>query len=56
MGCCIEHFPIICTNFVLPTPQAIVIGLAVTALMLSVAMKLYQHYNTLNTNKMRLKG
>jgi len=49
------------TNFVFPTPQAlvltsIVIGLAVTALMLSVAMKLYQHYNTLNTNKMRLKG
>ncbi|TFG91684.1 MAG: cation:proton antiporter, partial [Candidatus Atribacteria bacterium] len=47
---------------VLPTPQAltltsIVIGIATTALILSVAMMIYKHYGTLDTNEVRrLKG
>lgn len=47
---------------VLPTPQAltltsIVIGIATTALILSVAMMIYKHYGTLDTDQVRrLKG
>ena len=47
---------------VLPTPQAltltsIVIGIATTALILSVAMMIYKHYGTLDTEKVRrLRG
>lgn len=47
---------------VLPTPQAltltsIVIGLATTALVLSVAMMIYKHYGTLDTDEVRrLRG
>jgi len=47
---------------VLPTPQAltltsIVIGIATTALILSVAMMIYKHYGTLDTDEVRrLKG
>ncbi|MBW2967607.1 cation:proton antiporter subunit C [Candidatus Woesearchaeota archaeon] len=49
-------------NMVLPTPQAltltsIVIGLAVLALMLSMAIAIYRHYKTLDSRKIvRLKG
>ena len=49
-------------NMVLPTAQAltltsIVIGLATTALILSVAMMIYKHYGTLDTDKVRrLRG
>ena len=49
-------------QMVLPTPQAltltsIVIGLAVTALMLSIAIIVYRKYKTLDAKKMtRLKG
>ena len=43
---------------VLPTPQAltltsIVIGIATTALILSVAMMIYKHYGTLDTDQVR---
>jgi len=43
---------------VLPTPQAltltsIVIGIATTALILSVAMMIYKHYGTLETDQVR---
>jgi multicomponent Na+:H+ antiporter subunit C len=47
---------------VLPTPQAltltsIVIGIATTALILSIAMMIYKHYGTLDTEKARrLRG
>ena len=47
---------------VLPTPQAltltsIVIGIATTALILSVAMMIYKHYETLDTDQVRrLRG
>ena len=47
---------------VLPTPQAltltsIVIGIATTALILSIAMMIYKHYGTLDTDQVRrLKG
>lgn len=47
---------------VLPTPQAltltaIVIGLATTALMLSLTMLLYRHYGTLDVREIRrLRG
>lgn len=47
---------------VLPTPQAltltsIVIGIAITALILSIAMMIYKHYGTLDTDQVRrLKG
>jgi len=47
---------------VLPTPQAltltsIVIGIATTALILSIAMMIYKHYGTLDTeNVRRLRG
>lgn len=47
---------------VLPTPQAltltsIVIGIATTALILSIAMMIYKHYGTLDTEKVRrLRG
>ena len=47
---------------VLPTPQAltltsIVIGIATTALILSVAMMIYKHYGTLDTDQVRrLRG
>lgn len=47
---------------VLPTPQAltltsIVIGIATTALILSVTMMIYKHYGTLDTEKVRrLRG
>ncbi len=49
-------------TMVLPTPQAltltaIVIGLATTALMLSLIVMLYRHYGTLDTREIRrLKG
>ena len=48
-------------NMVLPTPQAltltsVVIGVAVTALMLSFAMNYYKSYGTLDATKGRLKG
>ena len=46
------------SNSIDPIPQAlvltaIVIGLAVTALSLSVIIKLYQHYKTLDISKIR---
>ena len=46
---------------VLPTPQAltltsIVIGLAVTALMLSFAVIIYESYGSIDTRKRRLKA
>lgn len=46
------------TKMVLPVPQAltltsIVIGVAVTALMLSFAIRIYQHYGTLDSRKIR---
>lgn len=45
-------------NMVLPTPQAltltsIVIGVAVTALMLAFAVNIYRHYGTLDVTKIR---
>jgi len=45
-------------NMVLPTPQAltltsIVIGVATTALILSIAMIIYNKYGTLNTDEVR---
>ncbi len=45
---------------VMPTPQAltltsIVINLAIVAMMLSFAMKIYQHYGTLDSRERRLK-
>ncbi len=49
-------------SMVLPTPQAltltsIVIGIATTALILSVAMMIYKHYGTLDTDQVRrLRG
>lgn len=49
-------------SMVLPTPQAltltsIVIGIATTALMLSIAMMIYKHYGTLDTDQVRrLRG
>ena len=49
-------------NMVLPTPQAltltsIVIGVAVSALMLAFAVNLYRHYGTLDVTRMRrLRG
>jgi len=49
-------------NMVLPTPQAltltsIVIGVAVTALMLAFAVNIYKSYGTLDVNKVRrLRG
>ncbi len=49
-------------SMVLPTPQAltltsIVIGIAVTALILSIAMMIYKHYGTLDTDQVRrLRG
>lgn len=48
-------------QMVLPTPQAltltsIVINIAVVALMLSFAVSIYTHYETLDTRKRRLKG
>jgi len=49
-------------NMVLPTPQAltltsIVIGIATTALILSIAMMIYKHYGTLDTDQVRrLRG
>jgi len=49
-------------NMSLPTVQAltltsIVIGVATLALMLSLAIQLYKHYGSLNTDKIRrLKG
>lgn len=50
------------TNFVDPLPQAliltsIVIGLAVTALMVAIAVKIYEKYRTFDVNEIRkLKG
>lgn len=50
------------TDMVMPTPQAltltsIVIGLATTALMLSFAVLIYRHYNSIDAkNVRRLKG
>lgn len=50
------------TEMVLPTAQAltltnIVIGLATTALILSLAMMIYKHYGTLDTDEVRrLRG
>jgi len=50
------------TRMVLPTPQAltltsIVIGLATTALMLSFAVLIYRHYNSIDAkNVRRLRG
>jgi len=50
------------SSMVLPAPQAltltsIVISLAVTALMLSLAILMFKHYKTLNSEKARgLKG
>ena len=46
------------SQFVDPLPQAlvltnIVIGISVTALALSVVIKLYEHYKTLNSNEVR---
>ena len=47
---------------VLPTPQAltltsIVIGIATTALILSIAMMIYKHYGALDTDQVRrLRG
>ncbi|MCD6419593.1 MAG: cation:proton antiporter subunit C [Synergistetes bacterium] len=46
------------TKMVLPVPQAltltsIVIGVAVMALMLSFAIRIYQHYGTLDSRKIR---
>lgn len=49
-------------SMVLPTPQAltltsIVIGIATTALILSIAMMIYKHYGTLDTDQVRrLRG
>lgn len=49
-------------KMVLPTPQAltltsIVIGVATTALLLSLAMMIYRNYGTLNTDEIRrLRG
>jgi len=49
-------------SMVLPTPQAltltsIVIGIAITALILSIAMMIYKHYGTLDTDQVRrLRG
>ncbi|HER24738.1 MAG TPA: cation:proton antiporter [Candidatus Atribacteria bacterium] len=49
-------------SMVLPTPQAltltsIVIGIATTALILSIAMMIYKHYGSLDTDQVRrLKG
>ncbi|HBY56823.1 MAG TPA: cation:proton antiporter [Candidatus Atribacteria bacterium] len=49
-------------SMVLPTPQAltltsIVIGIATTALILSIAMMIYKHYSTLDTEQVRrLRG
>ena len=48
------------TLMVLPTPQAltltsIVISMAVTAMMLSLAILIYKHYGSLDTSKRRLK-
>jgi len=49
-------------SMVLPTPQAltltsIVIGIATTALILSVVMMIYKHYGTLDTDEIRrLRG
>ncbi len=48
------------TLMVLPTPQAltltsIVISMAVTALMLALAVQIYRHYGSLSTEKRRLK-
>lgn len=49
-------------SMVLPTPQAltltsIVIGIATTALILSIAMMIYKHYGTLDTDQIRrLRG
>jgi multicomponent Na+:H+ antiporter subunit C len=45
-------------NMVLPTPQAltltsIVIGVAVTALMLAFVVNIYRHYGTLDSRKAR---
>ena len=45
-------------NMVLPTPQAltltsIVIGVATTALILSIAMIIYKKYGTINTDEVR---
>jgi multicomponent Na+:H+ antiporter subunit C len=45
-------------EMVLPTPQAltltsIVIGLATTALILSFAILIYKHYNTVDASKVR---
>ncbi len=50
------------SSFVLPTPQAltltaIVIGLATSALLLSIIMVLYRHYGTLDVREIRrLRG
>ncbi|MFH0763180.1 MAG: sodium:proton antiporter [Candidatus Omnitrophota bacterium] len=50
------------TNFVDPLPQAliltnIVIGLGITALMVAVAVRLYEKYNTFDIDQMRkLRG
>lgn len=50
------------TEMVLPTPQAltltsIVIGLAVSALLLSLVITIYRKYNTLNSKEVRrLRG
>ncbi len=49
------------TKMVLPMPQAavltsIVIGVAITALMLSFAMNYYNKYGTLDASQGRLKG
>lgn len=50
------------TKMVLPTPQAltltsIVIGVAVTALLLSFCMVIYKHYGTLDARRIRkLRG
>ncbi|MEW6075755.1 MAG: sodium:proton antiporter [Candidatus Omnitrophota bacterium] len=50
------------TNFVDPLPQAliltsIVIGLAVTALMVAIAVRLYEKYRTFDINEIRrLRG
>lgn len=50
------------SNFVDPLPQAlvltsIVIGLGITALMVALAIKLYEKYGTFDVSKMRsLKG
>ncbi|MCD6138949.1 MAG: cation:proton antiporter subunit C [Deltaproteobacteria bacterium] len=49
-------------SMVLPVPQAlvltsIVIGLAVTALLLSIAVMIYRHYGTIDAKKVRrLRG